>query len=74
MLDFVVIKYKDKGIYLGADESRAIKEDKVYFKWFKDVDNAMWFDTYADAEKFAKEYFKNFADWELIWIDGYKYM
>lgn len=74
MLDFVVIKYKDKGIYLGADEGRSIAKDKVYFKWVKDANDALWFDSYSGAEKFAKGYFKNFANYELVWIDGSIYM
>ena len=41
MLDFVVIKYKDKGIYLGVDEERAAKAGKDFFKWVKDINKGM---------------------------------
>lgn len=74
MLDFVVIKYKDKGIYLGIDEDRTVDANKVYYKWFKDINASLWFNCQAEAEKFAKYYFKNFSAYEYTIVNGAKYL
>lgn len=75
MLDFVVIKYKDKGIYLGIDEGRKAKDPfKCFFKWVKNVNEATWFSCESDAEKFAKGYFKNFTNYEYVVVNGAKYL
>lgn len=74
MFDFVVIKYKDKGIYLGVDEERATKAGKDFFKWVKDINESMWFNCPSEAEKFANSYFKNFKNWELVEVNGLKFL
>lgn len=75
MLDFVVIKYKNKGIYLGVDETRVSKDlNKSYFKWAKSINEAMWFNCVSEAEKFAKSYFKHFEAYEFITINGATYI
>ena len=74
MLDFVVIKYKDKGIYLGVDEERKAKADKDFFKWVKDINKGMWFNCSSEAEKFANSYFKNFKNCELVEVNVLKFL
>ena len=54
-MDFYVIKLnKNKTVYLKAIENG--------FKWDKKEDAIYW-QTWADAEKFAKNYFKNYNSW-----------
>ena len=54
-MDFYTIKLsKNKNIYLRAVENG--------FKWDK-IDNAIYWQTWRDAEKFAKNYFKKYNDW-----------
>ena len=75
MLDFVILKYKGKAIYLGVDESRHSKDPyKTFFKWVKDKNEATWFSCEGDAERFAKSYFKNFKNWEFELVNGAKYL
>ena len=64
MLDFTVIKYKDKGIYLGLDQDRC-SASKTFYKWVRNIDDAVWFQCPAEADAFARSYFKNFTLWEF---------
>ena len=50
-----------KTIYLG--------EQGNSFGWVFDYNNALWFNTNEEAERFAIDYFKNFKDWEVKEVD-----
>lgn len=57
MMDFYVIKLqKNKSVYLQAIENG--------FKWDK-LDNAIYWQTWADAKKFGENYFKNYNNWTI---------
>ena len=54
-MDFYTIKLQeDKTIYLRATENG--------FKWDK-LEEAIFWQTWRDAEEFAKNYFKNYNNW-----------
>ena len=54
-MDFYVIKLnKDKNVYLRAMNNG--------FKWDKKEDAIYW-QTWRDAENFGERYFKNYNDW-----------
>ena len=50
-----------KTIYLGEQDNS--------FGWTFNYNNALWFNTYDEAERFARDYFKNFKNWEIKDID-----
>ena len=50
-----------KTIYLG--------EKVNSFGWTFNYNDALWFNTNDEAERFARDYFKNFKDWEVKEID-----
>jgi hypothetical protein len=57
---FVAICMKTKNgkdIYLG--------EQGKGLGWKFDYNEAVWFETYQEAEKFAKDYFKHFDKWGI---------
>lgn len=66
---FYIITMKTKAnktIYLFANEKNNGKVEWCFRK--KD---AIWFETFRDAERFAKNYFKNFNNWvieEIIYM------
>lgn len=37
-------------------------------EWTFDRQECIWFETYTEAEKFAKRYFKNFTNYEITTI------
>lgn len=47
-----------KNLFLRADKGSACK-------WDFDKQEAIWYGTYFEAEKFAKSYFKNFKNYEI---------
>ena len=47
----------DKTIYL--------EEQGNSFGWTFNYNDALWFNTNDEAERFAKNYFKNFKNWEI---------
>ena len=57
-LFYVVCMKTHKGslIYLGAGKGNSAN-------WVFDVNEAIWFETDSEAEKFAYGYFKNFDKW-----------
>lgn len=58
--DFYVISMttaNGKTLYLG-ESGRSLG-------WFFDYDKGVYFETYTEAEKFAKDYFKHFDKWEV---------
>ena len=56
-MEFYVIKLsKDKNVYLKAIEKG--------FKWDKKEEAIFW-QTWRDAEKFAQGYFKNYNNWTI---------
>ena len=50
-----------KTIYLG--------EKGNSFGWVFDYNEALWFNTNEEAERFAIDYFKNFKNWEIKDVD-----
>ena len=58
MFDFYVIKKTYRNEYLEA------KND--LFVWTAIKDDGIYFDTFTDAEKFAKNYFKTFKSWKIV--------
>lgn len=61
---FSVITMKTKNnkvIYLGEQGS--------LLGWTFDYNEALWFNTNDEAESFARDYFKNFKDWEIKTIE-----
>ena len=56
MEEFYVIAMNNKKLYLGCTE----KEKAM--KW-TNLEEACWFNTYSEAEKFAQNYFKNFKNY-----------
>lgn len=46
----------DKTLYLKAGEGKSCK-------WDFDKNEAIWFNTFSQAEKFANTYFKNFKNY-----------
>ena len=53
-----------KNLYLSCTDN-----DKI-MAWTTNIDEACWFPTGYDAEKFAKQYFKNF---KRYYITAYNY-
>lgn len=39
------------------------------FKWTKDYDQALWFNTDYEASSFARGYFKTFKAWSVTALD-----
>lgn len=61
---FSLITMKTKNnkiIYLG--------EQGNTIGWSFDYNDAFWFNTNEEAEKFAKDYFKHFSEWEIKTIE-----
>lgn len=50
-----------KTIYLG--------EQGNSLGWTFDYNEALWFNTNDEAERFARDYFKNFKNWKIKEID-----
>lgn len=60
----VIMKTKTgKKLYLIC--TNIYPNDKVRCTWEFDDENAIWFDTDTQAEKFCKMYFKNFNEYEI---------
>lgn len=53
---FMNTKFNGK-LYLRADKGNSCKWDKK--------SKAIWFNTYSEAEKFCKQYFKNFNNYQI---------
>lgn len=45
------------------------QKGKDFFKWVKDINEGMWFNCPSEAEKFA-----NFKNWELVEVNGLKFL
>ena len=68
--DFVAIAMvnkKGRKMYLKASDKPS---KNVVCEWSFDYNEAIWFNTDSEAEKFAKQYFKSFANWclEDVWV------
>ena len=68
--DFVAIAMINKQgrkMYLKASD-KPFKG--VVCEWSFDYNEAIWFNTDSEAEKFAKQYFKSFNNWclEDVWV------
>lgn len=60
----VIMKTKtEKKLYLRCAD--IYSNDKVRCEWEFSSENAIWFDTEQDAERFCKSYFKNFTNYEI---------
>ena len=67
MDDFSIITMKTKTgkkLYLKSGKVNAVE-------WTFDKQDAIWFQTEEEAEKFCKNYFKNFKDYEIETIKEY---
>lgn len=67
MDDFSIITMKtktDRTLYAKAGHGKSIE-------WTFDKQDAIWFQTEEEAEKFCKNYFKNFKDYEIETIKEY---
>ena len=63
--DFVAIymvNKKGRKMYLKASDRPS---KGVVCEWTFDYDEAIWFNTDSEAEKFAKSYFKSFDKWAV---------
>lgn len=59
-----MIAKNGKKLYLKASD-KPLKKDTTIFEWSFDKKNAIWWNTFNETEKFAKNYFKNFKKWEI---------
>ena len=67
MDDFSIVTMKTKTgkkLYLKSGKGKAAE-------WTFDKQDAIWFQTEEEAEKFCKNYFKNFKDYEIEYIKEY---
>lgn len=67
MDDFSIVTMKTKTgkkLYAKAGHGKSIE-------WTFDKQDAIWFQTEEEAEKFCKNYFKNFKDYEIEYIKEY---
>lgn len=63
--NIITMKTKtDKILYAKAGHGKSIE-------WTFDKKDAIWFQTEEEAEKFCKNYFKNFKDYEIETIKEY---
>ena len=63
--DFVAIymvNKKGRKMYLKASDKPS---KNVVCEWTFDYDEAIWFNTDSEAEKFAQSYFKSFDKWAV---------
>lgn len=58
MDDFYVVNMIGKKLYLGCTNN-------VHSMKWTTLDDACWFNTYSEAERFAKDYFKNFKNYQI---------
>ena len=65
---FSLISMKTKN-----DKTIYLMERNNLFGWTFDYNEALWFNTNDEAEKFAIDYFKNFKDWEIKEVDCVHY-
>lgn len=60
----IVMKTKSgKKLYLKCTD--IYTNDKIRCEWEFSSENAIWFDTDTQAEKFCNMYFKNFKNYEI---------
>lgn len=67
MDDFSIVTMKtktEKKLYLKSGKGNAVE-------WTFDKQDAIWFQTEEEAEKFCKNYFKNFKNYEIETIKEY---
>ena len=57
-MEFAVIKWKDRQLYIKEGDSTR------NFKWTDDLQDAIWFPTEVDADNTAENYFVSFNKWE----------
>lgn len=57
--------YNGKTLYLAENTWYGKNEEKINCSWDFSYKNALWFETYKEAEDFAKDYFKNFTNYEI---------
>lgn len=65
--EMYVIATRGKGnkeIYLAIDESKD-SNDRIYFKWVEDINEAYATFTYTDVETTAINHFKNYTKWYI---------
>lgn len=58
-----MINKKGRKMYLKASDRPS---KGVVCEWTFDYDEAIWFNTDSEAEKFAKSYFKSFDKWAVV--------
>ena len=54
-----------KKLYLCENHWYGHNEEKINCKWEFSTENALWFETEKDAQKFCNGYFKNFKNYEI---------
>ena len=54
-----------KKLYLTENTWYGKNSEKINCTWDFNYNNALWFETYDEAEEFAKGYFKNFTGYEI---------
>jgi Holliday junction resolvase len=63
MLDIfyiIIMKTKNnKTLYLKANDTHKL------YEWTFNFDDAIWFDTTSECERFANEWFKTFKNYEI---------
>jgi hypothetical protein len=65
---FYRVTMKTKGgkkLYLCENSWYGKNAEKINCKWEFTKANALWFETKREAERFCKEYFKNFDNYEI---------
>lgn len=68
VFDLIVIKMQTKegkNLYLAEDKLIGKNKKKLLCKWTFDKNEALGFETEKQANDFAKDYFKNFKNWEF---------
>ena len=63
---FTLITMKTKN-----NKTLYLTDDKYGYKWTFEKANAIWFETEQDAEKFCKNYFKKFKNYEFMTFETY---
>lgn len=54
-----------KKLYLRENKWYGKNEENINCSWEFTSENALWFETYKEAEDFCKRYFKNFKNYEI---------
>lgn len=62
-----IVMYTKNGkkLYLVEDKWIGKNAEKLLCKWEYTKHNALWFDSLAQAKKFAEDYFKNFINYKI---------